>query len=73
MGTSRSEQGRFRCSPEPEPQEAAAVIAAIQQFLRDTTLAAGAAAAQPAALRPWKRAALAEGVARRPDSPTPWA
>ena len=59
--------------PNPTPEEAAAVIAAIERFLRDTAVLADATPAQPAALSPWKRTALAEGVARRPSSPAPWA
>jgi hypothetical protein len=56
----------FRSSPE----EVAALIAAIEQFLRDTA-PAPVVAAQPAP-SPWKRAALAEGIARQPDVPGPW-
>jgi hypothetical protein len=60
-----------RFSPDPSPEEAAAVIAAIEQFLRDT---APLPAPNPEpAMSPWKRAALAEGVARQPDLPAPWA
>ena len=41
-----------------EPREAAAVIAAVEQFLADTT-----PAREPAPSRnPWQRAALIEGV-----------
>jgi hypothetical protein len=60
-----------RFSPEPSPEEAAAMVAAIEQFLRDT---APLPAVQKApAMGPWQRAARAEGVARQPDLPTPWA
>ena len=45
--------------------EAAAIVAAVEQFLRDT--APPPAPAELPAPSPWKRAALAEGVARRPD------
>jgi hypothetical protein len=46
-------------------EEAAAIAAAVEQFLRDN-------APEPTVLAPpapsaWQRAALAEGVARRPD------
>jgi hypothetical protein len=51
------------------PQEAAAVIAAVEQFLRDT---APPPAAAPAPVDPWIRRALLEGVGREPDHPTPW-
>ena len=45
------------------PEEAAAVAAAIEQFMRAT--APPAAAAEPP-MNPWVRAALLEGVAREP-------
>jgi hypothetical protein len=45
------------------PEEAAAVMAAIEQFLRDTTPPPAPASAGPS---PWVRAALLEGVAREP-------
>jgi hypothetical protein len=50
------------------PAEAAAIAAAIEQFLRDT-----APAPQPAPTRmnPWLRAGLMEGVGLPADS-TPW-
>ena len=53
--------------PAASPDEAAAIIAALEQFMRDT-------APPPAPVefpRPtaWKRAALDEGVSRRPDLP----
>jgi hypothetical protein len=51
------------------PEEAAAVAAAIEQFLRDTT----PPLAPPAPARnPWQRAALLEGTGREPDGPSPW-
>lgn len=59
--------GSPQLRPPAAPDEAAAVIAAIEQFLRDT---APAPVLRPAAdPRPsaWKRAALAEGVLRRPE------
>ena len=52
------------------PQEAAAVIAAVEQFLRDT--APRPAAPEHRAPNPWLRAALFEGVGREADAPTPW-
>ena len=51
------------------PEEAAAIAAAIEQFLRDT---APAPAAGPEPVDPWLRAALFEGVGRDPDAPSPW-
>ena len=51
------------------PEEAAAIAAAIEQFLRDT---APAPTAAPEAMDPWLRAGLFEGVGRDPDEPSPW-
>jgi hypothetical protein len=45
------------------PEEAAAVIAAIEQFMRDT---APPVAPEPGGPGPWVRAALLEGVDREP-------
>jgi hypothetical protein len=45
------------------PEEAAAVMAAIEQFLRDT---APPVADEPEPPSPWVRAALLEGVDREP-------
>ena len=50
-----------------EPSEAAAVIAAVEQFLADT---APAPAPEPAR-NPWQRAALREGVAAKHESSGP--
>jgi hypothetical protein len=51
------------------PEEAAAIAAAIEQFLRDTA-PAPASGGEP--VNPWARAALFEGAGREPDAPTPW-
>ena len=51
------------------PEEAAAVIAAVEQFLRDTVPPVVAAPAGPPA---WQRAALLEGVGSEPEGPSPW-
>ena len=50
------------------PEEAAAIAAAIEQFLRDT-----APPPQPneTAINPWLRAALLEGVGL-PENAAPW-
>jgi hypothetical protein len=55
----------------PSPEEAAAVAAAIEQFMRDTAPVIGAAPVDPTT--PWQRAALREGVLRAPDSAPFWA
>ena len=52
------------------PEEAAAIAAAIEQFLRDTAPAPGP---EGYALNPWLRAALYEGVGYPADAPAPWA
>ena len=56
-------------APAASPEEAAAVVAALERFMRDHA----PAPAQDAPRRnPWQRAALYEGVGREPDEPTPW-
>lgn len=56
-------------APAASPEEAAAVAAALERFMRDT--APPPAPARPAP-SPWAQAALAEGVSRRPDLEPPW-
>jgi hypothetical protein len=57
-------------APDASPQEAAAVVAALTQFMRETA----PAPAPPAPRRDaWQLAALHEGVTRAPESFTPWA
>ncbi len=51
------------------PEEAAAIAAAIEQFLRDT---APAPAAGGPRTSPWLRAGLFEGTRRDPSGPSPW-
>ena len=51
------------------PEEAAAIAAAIEQFLRDT---APPAANTSRPQSPWLRAGLFEGVGRDPAEPSPW-
>jgi len=56
-------------APAASPEEAGAVVAALERFMRDT-------APPPAASGPprnaWQRAALLEATNREPDEPTPW-
>jgi hypothetical protein len=56
-------------APGATPEEAAAVVAALEQFMRAT-------APPPAPPAPradaWQHAALAEGVRRAPEPPLPW-
>ena len=57
-------------APAASPEEAAAVVAALERFMRDT--APPPAAAVGPARDSWQRAALFEGTGREPDAPTPW-
>ena len=54
-------------APGAGPEEAAAIAAALEQFLHDTAPVVAAAAPRT---RPWERAALAEGVGL--EAPSPW-
>jgi hypothetical protein len=56
-------------APAASPEEAAAVVAALEQFLRDH---APVVVAQAPKQSPWLRAALLEGTGREPDGPSPW-
>jgi hypothetical protein len=51
------------------PAEAAAIAAAIEQFLRDT---APAPAASGPSMSRWLRAGLFENTGRDPNGPAPW-
>ena len=51
------------------PEEAAAIAAAIEQFLRDT---APPPAASGTAMSPWLRAGLFENAQLDPAGPGPW-
>jgi hypothetical protein len=61
-------------APGASPQEAAAVVAALERFVRDTGRVR-AESAPPAAPKrdAWQQAALREGVARSPELPAPLA
>jgi len=50
------------------PEEAAAIAAALEQFLIETAPAPGPAERQ----NPWQRAALQEGIASRQIEPNGW-
>jgi hypothetical protein len=54
-------------APGAGPEEAAAIAAALEQFLHDT---APTVSADAVAVRPWERAALLEAVGL--EAPTPW-
>ncbi len=51
-------------APGASPEEAAAIVAALEQFMRDT--APVVETPPEPKLSPWLRAALAEGVSRQP-------
>jgi hypothetical protein len=56
-------------APNVSADEAAAVVAAVERFMRETA----PVPAPPAPRRnPWQVAALSEGVARHPVDPLPW-
>jgi len=56
-------------APDASPAEAAAVVAALEQFMRNTV----PPPAPPERRRnPWQEAALREGVQRLPEPPPPW-
>jgi hypothetical protein len=56
-------------APNASPEEAAAVVAALEQFMRATA----PIPAEPAPTRnAWLQAALHEGVTREPQPPLPW-
>lgn len=50
------------------PEEAAAVIAAVEQFIAETA----PVAAPPARVNPWQRAALLEGIRAKEAFASPW-
>jgi hypothetical protein len=56
-------------APSASPEEAAAVVAALEQFLRDF---APVIVAEKPRSSPWLRAALLEGTGREPEAPSPW-
>jgi hypothetical protein len=56
-------------APDASPEEAAAVVAALERFMRAT---APPPAPPAPRLNPWQQAALHEGVARQPGFPLPW-
>jgi hypothetical protein len=65
----RRPQLQMAVSSAATPAEAAAVIAAVEQFLRETT---PVAVVQELPQDPWLRAALLEQTGREPDGPSEW-
>ena len=56
-------------APDASPEEAAAVVAALTQFMR---AAPPLVAEPPSTPSEWARAALSEGVLRQPDEAPSW-
>ena len=53
-------------APDASPEEAAAIVAALERFMRATAAPAGPPPAS--SLDGWRRTALLEGVSRAPDA-----
>jgi hypothetical protein len=58
-------------APSASPEEAAAIVAALERFMRAT---AAPSTPPTASVDPWRRAAILEGVSREPhgEVPDPW-
>ena len=56
-------------APSASPEEAAAIVAALEQFMRDTAPTPAPAARAP---NPWARAALLEGTGHQPGETAAW-
>ena len=56
-------------APDASPEEAAAVVAALERFMRETAPRPVPPEPPP---NPWQQAALHEGIARAPERPIPW-
>jgi hypothetical protein len=61
---------RRSASTSASPQEAAAIVAALERFMRDTAPALAPPAPKP---DPWRRAALLEGANHEPEGLSAWA
>lgn len=57
-------------APTASEEEAAAVVAALERFMRETAPPPAPPVPRP---NPWQRAALGEGVNRAPEDTPPWA
>jgi hypothetical protein len=56
-------------APNASPEEAAAVVAALERFMRATAPPPAPTEPKPS---PWQQAALAEGIRCAPEPPLPW-
>jgi hypothetical protein len=68
-GKQRPARPRIELQGAASPEEAAAIAAAIEQFLRDT---APPPPSGGPAVSPWLRAGLFAGTGRDPAGPCPW-
>ena len=70
-GMRQPESERYAIAPSASPEEAAAIVAALERFLRATAMPARSPAERPDG---WQRAARIEGVERWPlqDAREPW-
>jgi hypothetical protein len=59
-------------APNASAEEAAAVVAALERFMRETQPAPAPPPTGRAGVNPWRQAALFEGVSRAPEVPPPW-
>jgi hypothetical protein len=59
-------------APDASPEEAAAVVAALERFIRATAAMGPVSAACAPPGTAWQQAALREGVARSPELPPPF-
>jgi hypothetical protein len=59
-------------APDASPEEAAAVVAALERFMRETAPRWAGSDSSAPRRNPWLKAALHEGVARSPELPAPW-
>jgi hypothetical protein len=60
---------KLELAPSASPAEAAAIVAALERFMR-ATAPSPVESGEPQ--NPWTRAALLEGVAREPDGLSAW-
>ncbi len=67
-GNDRPSRPRIAVRGPAGPEEAAAAIAAVEQFLTDTTPAPATATR----VNPWQRAALLEGIRAKQAFASPW-
>jgi hypothetical protein len=60
--------------PTASAEEAAAIVAALEQFMRATVPRSGPTTAEAHEAARWQRAAILEGVSRDPwaEAPDPW-